>query len=101
MEMATFVRRLWDESRGDQYDHWGTSVWYFELDEEGYPLRQLEVYSSGDCLAYDQAHLDDEYGGLGDLSLGGDEWSPFAISADEFERVWRSARPRNRRALRN
>lgn len=35
--MGRFFRRAWDESRGDRYDGWGTSDWYFELDDEGYP----------------------------------------------------------------
>jgi hypothetical protein len=94
--MSRFFRRAWDERRGDQHDSWGTSVWYFDLDEERYPSRQLVVYSSGDTLAYDREHLDDEYGGLGDQALEGDEWSGLEITADEFEAAWKSAKPRNR-----
>jgi hypothetical protein len=30
-----FYRRRWDESRGDEFDAWGHSVWYFEVDNDG------------------------------------------------------------------
>ena len=94
--MARFFRRTWHESRGDQHDDWGTSIWYLQLDGERCPERQLEIYSSGDVLAYDRAHLDDEYGGLGDQPLADQEWNAFEITAEEFENAWRQARPRNR-----
>jgi hypothetical protein len=91
-----FFKRQWSESRGDEHDDWGTSTWYIEVGDDLYPKRQLEVYESGDCLAYDATHLDDEYGGLGDQPLDGAEWDDFAIRADEFEAAWSRSRPRNR-----
>ena len=94
--MPRFLKRPWNESRGDQHASWGTSVWYFDLDEERYAKRQLEVYASGDTLAYDREHPNDAYGGLSDQPLDGDEWSALEITADEFEAAWRSAQPRNR-----
>lgn len=95
--MSRFFKRPWDECRGDAYEAWGTSVWYFELDDERYPVRQIEIYESGDVLTYDQTHLDDEYGGLGEAALDGEEeWKPFEIAEHEFDSAWRSAKPRNR-----
>ena len=94
--MARFVKRSWDESRGDNHDAWGTSIWYLQLDDEGYPERQLEIYSSGDALAYDRQHLDDEYGGLGDQPLDIEEWVTFEVTSQEFETAWTAAKPRNR-----
>ncbi len=94
--MSRFFKRTWEESRGGEHDSWGTSVWYFDVDEERCPRRQLEVYTSGDALAYDSEHPEDEYGFLSYEPLTEDDWSPFEITADEFEAAWSSAKPRNR-----
>jgi hypothetical protein len=94
--MARFFKREWSERRGGEYDRWGTSTWYFEVGEDLYPKRQLELYESGDSLGYDGTHLNDEYGGLGDQPLEGAEWDAFEISADEFESAWTGAKLRNR-----
>lgn len=102
--MPSFFERAWDEPRGDAYDAWGTCVYHFEVDDQSYPERQLEVYSSGDVLAYDREHADLAYGGLGDQPLvedededeDEDEWRPFEITADELEEAWRRAKRRNR-----
>lgn len=45
--MSTYVKRHWNEPRGDEHDAWGTSWWYFEVDDEGRVLRQIEQYDSG------------------------------------------------------
>jgi hypothetical protein len=43
-------------------------------------MRQIEMYESGDVLTYDRMHLDDEYGGFGDVAREAeDEWRPFEI----------------------
>jgi hypothetical protein len=87
-----FYRRRWDETRGDEFDDWGCSLWYFETDEEGWPVRQIEVYDSGPVLRYGPEHDYDRYGELGHVSLydSGDDWSTFAIPGSDFEQVWRS-----------
>src|SRR5690242_1847415 len=36
---SRFFRRRWAESRGDEFDGWGHSVWYFEVGEDGWPVR--------------------------------------------------------------
>src|SRR4051812_34097671 len=47
-----FYRRRWDETRGDEFDSWGHSLWYFETDDEGWPIRQVELYDAGRVLRY-------------------------------------------------
>ncbi len=89
---SRFYRRPWADTRGDEFNDWGRSVWYFEVDEDGWPLRQVEMYDDGHALRYGPRHQEDRYGGLGEASLydSGDDWSRFAITEDEFEQVWNS-----------
>lgn len=79
----------WDESRGDDYDSWGTSWWYFEVAVDSEILRQLELYENGNLLYYNQKHLDDKYGGLSKSRF--DEFDPgieiIEINSIEFENV--------------
>jgi hypothetical protein len=90
---SRFYRRRWNESRGDEFDSWGHSVWYFEVDDGGWPVRQVEVYDTGPVLRYGPGREEDQYGGLGQGSLDdlGDDWSRFVITQGEFEHVWNSA----------
>lgn len=83
-----YYKRPWDEVRGDAYDSWGCSVWFFEVGDDGYPVRQIEQYASGTVLKYDAGHIEDEFGGLGDQPLDGDEFAEFEISKEEFEAAW-------------
>jgi hypothetical protein len=87
-----FYRRRWDETRADEFDGWGRSLWYFETNDEGWPVRQVEMYDAGHVLRYGPGHEEDRYGGLGQASLyDSDEvWSTFEVTDTEFERVWRS-----------
>lgn len=87
-----FYRRRWDETRGDEFDGWGHSLWYFETDDEGWPVRQVEVYDAGPVLRYGPEHDGDRYGGLGRASLysSDENWRIFEITGIEFERAWRS-----------
>lgn len=50
--------------RGDQYDAWGTSWWYFEVADDGRVIRQVEQYESGVLLHYSAEHDEDTYGEL-------------------------------------
>jgi hypothetical protein len=90
-----FYRRQWAETRGDEFDDWGHSLWYFETDNEGWPVRQVEVYDGGQVLRYGPRHGEDHYGGLGQVSLygSGEDWGSLEITSAEFERVWRSDNP--------
>jgi hypothetical protein len=83
-----YYRRAWDESRGDKFDTWGHSVWYFEIDDAGHPVRQIEQYERGPSLGYDAAHPEDEYGGLSDQPLDPKDFAGFEITREEFERAW-------------
>jgi hypothetical protein len=86
-----FYRRRWDESRGDEFDGWGAGC--IEVDDNGRPVRQVEVYDNGPILRYGPGYEEDQYGRLGYVSLdvSGDDWSPFVITRNAFERVWDSA----------
>lgn len=86
--MVTHYRRPWAESRGDAYDAWGPVAYYFETDEDGVVLRQVEVYDNGPTLRYDQQHPVDEFGFLADQPLNADEFAPYLTTRDDFERAW-------------
>jgi hypothetical protein len=83
-----YYKRPWDESRGDAYDSWGRSVWCFEIDDEGYAVRQMERYENGPVLKYDANHPEDEYGGLGEKPIDRHEFGAFEITAEEFSAAW-------------
>jgi hypothetical protein len=87
-----FYRRRWDETRGDEFDSSGHSLWYFDTDDEGRPIRQVELYDAGRVLRYSPGHSEDRYGSLGQVSLydSDEDWSTFEITEVEFERVWRT-----------
>jgi hypothetical protein len=91
-----YFKYRWDESRGDAYDSWGLSTWYLEVGDDGYPVRQLEQYDNGAVLKYDETHLGDEFGMLGDQALRFDDLAPFEIEKTAFENEWSAAIPRNR-----
>jgi hypothetical protein len=59
-----FYRRRWDETRGDQFDSWGCSTWYFEVGDDGWPVRQVEAYDAGPVLRYGTGYDEDGYGAL-------------------------------------
>ena len=83
-----YYKRNWDELRGDEFDFWGASLWYFECGEDDYVVRQIEVYSNGTVLKYDENHEEDLYGGLSEAPLELNEFAEFEISSEEFEQVW-------------
>lgn len=89
--MRMFYRREWDESRGDAYDDWGTSVWYFDV-EDGWACRQVAVYANGNVLKYDEELVGDEYGQLAEKALDAADFEPFIITEAAFDRVWETPR---------
>jgi hypothetical protein len=93
-----YFKRPWAEPRGDQHSNWGTSTWFFEIADDGYVARQIEVYEGGVALKYDESHLEDSYGGLseGTLDLERDGFLPFEIAAPEFEQAWTTMKALNR-----
>ncbi|AUC75654.1 hypothetical protein [Olleya sp. Bg11-27] len=84
-----YFKRHWDENRGDQYEIWGKSVWFFETGNNGEVLRQIEVYENGKILKYDNQNLEDEFGGLSDQNLDLSEFENYSIDKDEFENKWK------------
>jgi hypothetical protein len=50
--LVRFYRRRWAETRGDEFNGWGHSVWFFEADDDGWSVRQVEVYDAGRILRY-------------------------------------------------
>ncbi len=83
-----YVRRRWDESRGDQNDNWGPSWWYFEIDVLNNVLRQIEDYDNGPTNGYDSKHEVDEMGGLSNQPLDNVTQDYEEISADLFDTIW-------------
>lgn len=86
-----YFKRNWGETRGNELEHWGTSVWYFEVLDDGSVVRQVEVYTNGPALKYDEINIEDEYGCLADQPLDLDDFAAFEIGEDEFEAAWNSA----------
>lgn len=87
-----FFKRRWEESRGDASDAWGASTWFFEIDEDERPVRQIEVYDEGPTLRYGRDHDEDVHGLLSYAKFEDlDEWTPWEITKAEFEQAWASA----------
>jgi hypothetical protein len=55
----------------------------------------VEVYDIGVILAYDRYHVEDQFGGMSQVELDPDEWSPFEIDIDTYQRET-NGQPRNR-----
>ena len=87
--MKRYYKFEWNESRGDEFDSWGTSIWFVEIDDEGYPIKQVEKYKNGKVLKYDNNNIEDKYGGLGDQAIDLNEFEGFAITEQEFKNEWK------------
>ena len=84
-----YFKRNWNETRGDQYDNWGKSIWLFETNNNGEVLRQIEVYENGKVLKYDNQNIEDEFGGLTDQNLDLIEFENYSIDKEKFENKWK------------
>jgi hypothetical protein len=89
--MLKYVKRHWDETRGDQHNGWGTSWWYFEVTDDGWVTRQVEQYDSGVLLHYDLKHDVDPHGGLASEPLDLSASAYLEIPSPEFEELWELA----------
>lgn len=88
--MNIYFKRHWYETTGAPLtDDWGTSTYFFETNQSGDVLRQLEVYENGLRLKYTPEYLQDNYGGLSEVPLNIEEFKEFEITKDEFEDEWR------------
>lgn len=83
-----YYKRNWEEERIEDSDNWGESIWYLEVDSEGFPIRQIEKYNNGKILKYSEANMEDEFGGLGDQAIDREEFNSLKISQQEFEKEW-------------
>lgn len=83
-----YFKRFWDESRGDEFDHWGASWWYLEMDSLGDTSRVIQQYENGRILKYDEEHWLDAYGGIPQGGADLTEFAGFEIAAEEFEAGW-------------
>jgi hypothetical protein len=73
----------------------GEATYFLEVDEDGDATRQVEVYPGGQVLRYSASHAQDEHGALAVRPVDGDDeaWAAYAITRDEFERVWKETTP--------
>lgn len=67
------------------------------MGDDGYAVRQMEVYESGVILKYDSSHLEDEYGFLPDQRLEPEENGVPEVSAEELEAAWATGDASNQR----
>jgi hypothetical protein len=87
--MLSYVKRYWNEPRGDEHDGWGMSWWYFEISAKGRVFRQIELYDSGVRLCYSEQDAEDEFGRLSDTPIDLSDRKCGVISSQEFEAIWR------------
>lgn len=95
VHVSRYFCRAWHESRGDDHNDWGPATYWFETDDDLVPQRQIEVYEAGQRLLYDDAHPEDEHGGLATGTLRGwDGASPETceVGSADFEAEWERGR---------
>lgn len=71
------------QGESQHYDDWGGDpTYWFEINDHGDAIRQIEEYPNGNTLSYDSLHEKDDLGGLcimvverGDLF-----WNEYEIS---------------------
>lgn len=83
-----YYKYKWNELRGDQFDSWGFSLWYYEIGEDGYHTRQITIFDNGKVLKYSEDKLKDEFGGLGTQKFYLAEFDGEECSKIEFEKNW-------------
>ena len=86
-----YLTRHWDENRGDEFNHWGTSNWYFETDLNGEVLRQIEEYEIGVKIWYNLDKDEDKFGGLSQVPIDLNDNEFIKISELEFNQKWLDA----------
>jgi hypothetical protein len=91
-----FYRRRWNEPRGDDHDDWDAATYYCWI-HQSVLEQQVEVCGFGVILAYDRCHIEDQFGGMSQVELNPDEWSPFEIDIDTYQREI-AGQPSNRAA---
>jgi len=92
--MNKYFKRKWNVTRGDEFDSWGGSIWYFEVGTDWYPIKQIELYENGNRLKYHSDKIFDDFGGLGDQVLDFNEFQSFEIEKAEFDIEWKKSNPK-------
>ena len=67
---------------------WGKSAIYYETSEEGFSIRQVQIFQSGIVLAYDKNHLRDHLGWLDPNPVCDEPSTTVSISQKEFQTAW-------------
>jgi hypothetical protein len=83
-----YYKRHFDEPRTEQAEIWGTCDYYFETNQNGEVLRQIEVYKNGKTLKYDVKFIEDKFGFLADQPLDLSDFENFVITKTDFELEW-------------
>ena len=89
----TYIKRRWNETRGDEFDHWGNSTWFFEAGKDGVVKRQVVEYAIGIRQRYDSEKSFDNYGMLSDVELDLSDSEFEVISESEFNNKWTERNP--------
>lgn len=80
-----YYKRHFDEPRTEQTEVWGNCDYYFETNQNGEVLRQIEVYENGKTLKYGDKFIEDQYGFLADQPLDLSDFINFEITKVDFE----------------
>jgi len=83
-----YHKRKFNEPTTENNENWGNCEYYFETNQDGEIIRQIEPYQNGKVLRYSEMNIKDEYGFLADQSIDLKEFSQFEISKIEFENKW-------------
>ncbi len=83
-----YYKRHFDETGTEQSEDWGTCDYYFETNQDGEVLRQIEVYANGKTLKYSEQFIEDEFGFLADQPLDLFDFEKLAINKTDFELQW-------------
>lgn len=87
--MTTFYhKRTFDEPRIENNEIWGNCEYFFETNQDGEIVRQIEIYQNGKILKYSELNIEDEFGFLADQAIDLEEFKQFEISKIEFENKW-------------
>lgn len=92
--MNTYYKQFWNETREDEFNSWGSSIWFFEVGADNFPIRQLELYENGNRLKYHDSKPFDDFGGLGDQAL--ETTNLITINKNEFEIEWLKSNPKRK-----
>lgn len=83
-----YYKRHFDEIRTEKSEIWGACDYYFETNESGEVLRQIEIYQNNKTLKYSEQIIEDEFGSLADQSIDLLDFEKFAITKNDFEYQW-------------